>query len=90
MNAYRGEAIGLMEQSIDSRNRRKLVKLEKQVRHKLHYGNKVREGAHEWVRARVLSSSFTEYAARTFQYPNKLRERIRPFDDSTEYDLHPG
>lgn len=90
MNVYRGEARDLMEQNIDSRTRRKLVKLLRQVEGKLHYGNKVREGAREWVRARVLNHSFTEYAARKGQSPNKLRKRIRPFDDSTEYKLHPG
>ena len=90
MNIYRGEAKGLMEQNKDSRPRRKLVKLLKQVEGKLRHGNKVREGAHEWVRARILSHNFTEYAAKTSQYSNKLRERIRPFDDSTGYKLHPG
>ena len=93
LNCYRGEAEGLereFERGIDSRRRRKIVKLLKRIGFILHYGNAIREGAREWVRARVLSSSFTEYAIKTGQYPNKLRERIRPFDDSTSHKLHPG
>ena len=88
LNVYRGEAKDIMEQTTHSRLRDKFIQNFKRAGYDLHYGDKIREGAHLWVRVRVLlppNKTIEGYATDRGITKKALLDRLDPFDRATGY-----